>query len=335
MPGISVIIVTWNGTDVLPRCLASLAAQTFHGFEVIVVDNGSTDDSVTDLSVHFPTLNLRVERLVSNRGFAAANNIGARLARGEWLALLNQDAFPQADWLERLIEATRRHREPAFFASRLVQANDPARLDGAGDVYHVSGLAWRRHHDDTIDVALKEEEVFSACAAAALYPREAFLRLGGFDEDFFSYHEDVDLGFRLRLQGFRCWYIPDAIVFHVGASSHSPRHDFVIYHGHRNLVWTFVKNMPTSLFWLYLPSHLIANLVYVVYYSLQGHGRAIWRAKVDALRGLGKAMRKRKEIQRTRTACASDLSRWMNHRWLEYYSRTLLQRASHGRSNDS
>ncbi len=323
---LSVIIANWNGADMLPRCLASLAAQTFHDFEVIVVDNGSTDDSAADLSARFPTLNLRVERLASNRGFAAANNIAAQLARGEWLALLNQDAFPQPDWLARLIEATQRHPGPTFFASRLVQANDTARLDGAGDVYHVSGLAWRRHHGDTVNIALQEEEVFSACAAAALYPRDPFLRVGGFDEDFFSYHEDVDLGFRLRLQGYQCWYIPDAIVLHVGASSNNPKNDFVIFHGHRNMVWTYFKNMPTSLFWLYLPAHLLATLLSIAYYSQRGQAGAIWRAKLDALHGLSDALRKRKQIQVTRQVRTSDLRRMMNHGLIEYYRGSLQRR---------
>lgn len=323
---VSVIIINWNSADLLPRCLASLAAQTYNDFEVIVVDNGSTDDSVADVSSRFPTLNLRVERLASNRGFAAANNIGASLARGKWLALLNQDAFPQSDWLERLLEATQRHPESSFFASRLIQANCPVRLDGAGDTYHISGMAWRRHHGDAIDAALQEEEVFSACAAAALCPRDQFLRLGGFDEDYFSYHEDVDLGFRFRLLGLRCLYVPQAMVYHVGASGSGNRNDLMIYYGHRNMVWTYVKNMPTSLLWLYLPAHFMVNLFYAIVFSIRGHGRTIWRAKVDALRGMRAVLRKRHELQRMRRASITDLRRVMNQCWMEPYRRAWRHR---------
>lgn len=321
---VSVVIAAWNGAEVLPRCLEALAAQTLRAIEVIIVDNGSAA-GLPDISSFSSRMSLRVERLTTNRGFAAANNIGARIARGNWLALLNQDAFPQPDWLESLIAASERHPGPAFFASRLIRATEPSLLDGAGDAYHVSGMAWRRGHGETIAVALDEEEVFSACAAAALYPREDFLRLGGFDEDFFCYHEDVDLGFRLRLQGCRCWYVPSAVVLHVGESQTSPKSDFVIYQGHRNMEWTFVKNMPTSLFWRYLPAHLMATILTLGYYSQRGHARAIWRAKLDALRGIPKAFQKRKEVQRMQKPDPSALSRLMDHALLGYYRSSLRQ----------
>ncbi len=165
-PVVSVIVVNWNGASVLPRCLAALAAQTFSLFEVIVVDNGSTDKSATDLHECWPTLDIRVERLDWNTGFARANNIGARLARGHWLALLNSDAFPGPAWLESLMSATQSYPNFSFFASRLIQANDPARLDGAGDIYHMSGLAWRQHHNRLVSqVGDNATEVFSPCAA--------------------------------------------------------------------------------------------------------------------------------------------------------------------------
>ena len=140
---------------------------------------------------------------------------GARLARGQWLALLNADAFPEPDWLERLLEAAETIPN-AFFASRQIQANSTELLDGEGDVYHISGLAWRRNYGLPVLEKFDTEEIFSSCAAAALYPRQAFLDAGGFDEDYFSYHEDVDLGFRLRLKGLRCFYVPKAVVYHVG-----------------------------------------------------------------------------------------------------------------------
>ncbi len=318
LPLVSIIIVTWNGAKVLGRCLDSLAAQTYPDFETIVIDNGSTDRSADGLEARWP--GIRLERLEHNCGFAAANNLGAHLARGRWLALLNNDAFPAPDWLESLMSATQSYSNFSFFASRLIQANDPARLDGAGDVYHMSGLAWRQHHNRLVSqVGDDATEVFSPCAAAALYPREAFLQVGGFDEAYFSYHEDVDLGFRLRLQGLRCLYIPQAAVYHIGSASHGARSDFVIYYGHRNLVWAYVKNMPGYLFWLFLPAHLSANLFFVVYYSLRGQGRAVWRAKLDALRGLPTVMRKRREVQRTRRASASEISRVMDRGWLSPY----------------
>src|SRR6185436_1800580 len=141
-----------------------------------------------------------------------------------------------------------------FFSSRQIQYNRPELLDGAGDEYHVSGLAWRRYYNHIEkEYGIKPEEVFGACAAASLYLREDFLKVGGFDEGYFSYFEDVDLSFRLRLVGRRCLYVPAAVVCHVGSASSGKVSDFVIYHGHRNLVWGYFKNMPALLFWAYLP----------------------------------------------------------------------------------
>jgi GT2 family glycosyltransferase len=155
-------------------------------------------------------------------------------------------------------------------------------------------------------------EVFSACAAAALYPLKQFLEAGGFDEDYFAYQEDMDLGFRLRLRGLRCYLVPTAIVYHVGAGSTGRRSAFATYYGHRNLVWTYVKNMPVPWFWLYLPLHLAWSLFLVIYLALRGQGLVIMHAKLDALRGLGSALRKRKNVQAERRIEFRDVLMAMN-----------------------
>lgn len=330
-PSVSVIIVTWNSIQYLSGCLDALAAQVFKDFEVVLIDNGSTDDCLGVVNNYTSLLKIRLERLGENKGFAAANNLGGRLARGQWLALLNTDAFPEPDWLEKLLAAAGNDPVFSFFASRQLQTNASHLLDGAGDAFHVSGVAWRRYAGwPSSQFGLKMQEVFSPCAAAALYPRQAFLDVGGFDEDFFSYHEDVDLGFRLRLQGFRCLYVPEAVVHHIGSASYGKASAFAIYHGHRNLVWNYVKNMPPVLFWSYLPIHLLMNLVFLLYFSLKGQSRAIWRAKRDGLRGLGLMLRKRKEIQRQRRAPVRSLYRLMERDWLAPLKFKVQQRRFSG-----
>ena len=318
VPFVSVIIVTWNSKAYLPRCLTALSLQTFHKFEVIIVDNGSTDGVLDKLSYDYPNLILHIEFLSSNLGFAVANNLGARLARGQWLALLNADAFPEPAWLAKLLVAANKYPEYSCFSSRQIQANTPEFLDGAGDSYHVSGMAWRNKMAyPANDYALNNKEIFSPCAAAALYLRTAFLEVSGFDEDFFSYYEDVDLGFRLRLQGYRSLYVPDAIVHHVGSATFGALSNFAFYQSHRNLVWTFFKNMPTGLLWRYLPAHIIANLIYVIYYTIRGRGKVLWRAKWDALCRLPKVLKKRKEIQKIRKVTDRELLHIMEHGWLQ------------------
>ena len=306
MPAVSFIILTWNSAAHLPRCLACLAAQTRDDFEVIIVDNASTDNATDRLDETYPNLALRVERLDSNLGFAVANNIGARLARGDWLALLNADAFLEPDWLANMLDAAQRHPN-AFFSSCLLQANHPDMVDGQGDIYHISGVAWRRNYNLPRESDLPESEVFSACAAAAFYPTQAFLTLGGFDEDYFAYHEDVDLGFRLRLSGLKCFYVPTAVAHHVGSTSFGKRGERATYLGHRNLVWTFLKDMPGPLFWLFLPFHLAYMFIHLAYFTAIGQGRAIWKAKLDGWAGIGPILSKRKAIQQNRKVSVQEI----------------------------
>jgi GT2 family glycosyltransferase len=256
---------------------------------------------------------MQIECLDSNFGFATANNIGARLARGMWLALLNMDAYPEPDWLEHLLLAAHDHPEYTFFASRQILANMPSLLDGAGDAYHVSGLAWRQCYNQPVDsCGLDTGEVFGACAAAALYRKNDFHAVGGFDETFFSYYEDVDLSFRLRLASGRCLYVSTAVVKHIGSASAGKTSDFVYYHVHRNLVWTFFKNMPSLLFWAFLPLHMALNTILALFYLLK-EGRAIViKAKLDALRALPTMVHNRKHAQQMRTATIRALYSVMN-----------------------
>jgi len=291
-----VIIVNWNGGNVLEQCLLSVSQQTFHNFEVIVVDNASTDNSLDIVKVALPSA--KILRMEENIGFAAANNAAVRAAAGQWLALLNSDAFPAPDWLDSLLNASEKLSAPLFLASCQIQANDPGKLDGTGDQYNIGGMAWRRQHNEAvIDAVAVMDEVFSACGAAAFYPRDAFLQAGGFDESFFSYLEDVDLGFRLRLLGYRCYYVPEARVLHVGSSSLGKESDFAIYHSLRNMTWAFYKNMPSPYFWKYLPLHILASLYYSFFYALCCCPWVSLRAARDALVGLPAILRARKQIQ--------------------------------------
>jgi GT2 family glycosyltransferase len=305
-----VVVVNWNGEKFLERCLAALMNQTVKPHEIILVDNASSDGSL-DIVRRFPSV--RLITLDQNTGFARGNNLAIEAAskESEWIALINPDAFAEPRWLEALLVAV--ESNPGFdaFGSKLVNAADPTLLDGAGDVYHVSGRVWRKGHGMPVSAAMESAcEVFSSCAAAALYRRSALREVGGFDEDYFCYVEDVDLGFRLRLAGYRCLYVPQSVAHHVASGTTGGQHsDFVLYHGHRNLVWTFVKDMPGFLFWLLLPLHVSVNLVSIIWFALQGRGGVILRAKRDAVLGLPKMWRKRQPIQKARLASINDIWR--------------------------
>lgn len=319
-PLLSIILVVWNNQYYLFDSLSALAKQTFQDFEVVLLDNGSsTKKYINELREKYPHLNV-IEELESNRGFAVANNIGVRLAYGKWIVLLNVDAFPEPDWLEKLVHAAEQNPHYSMFSSRQIQYNSPEHLDGSGDAYHVSGLAWRNYYNYPSDkYGFEQKDVFSPCAAAALYSREEFLKVGGFDEDYFSYFEDVDLGFRLRLSGAKCLYVPEAVVRHVGSASTGKRSDFSVYYGYRNMIWTFVKNMPYPYFWIFFPLHIITLFFFFVYLTMRGQGSAISRAIRDALYGLPKALAKRKLIQNDVKITSRDLLKVMSTGLLEPY----------------
>jgi GT2 family glycosyltransferase len=253
-----------------------------------------------------------------NAGFARGNNLAIEAAsvESEWIALINPDAFVEPRWLEELLLAAETNPGFDVFGSKLLNAVDPTLQDGAGDAYHISGLVWRVGHGMPLPVFTENQsEIFSACAAAALYRRSALRQIGGFDEDYFCYVEDVDLGFRLRLAGYRCLYVPESVALHVGSGTTGGQHsDFALYHGHRNLVWTYVKNMPGMMFWLLLPLHILLNWVTIISFVFRGKGKVILRAKRDALLGLPKMWRKRQLIQKNRVASKAGIWQCLDKR---------------------
>jgi len=310
--GVAVLIVNYNSGKYLRRALEALSHQTLRDFRVIVVDNASSDGSEEGLEGRYS--NVKLVRAGRNLGFAAGNNLGLEHAgAADWIALLNPDAFAEPDWLENLLLAAYANPQFSFFGCRMLLADMPDVLDGTGDVYHVSGMAWRRDHGRRAERGVsKPGEIFSPCAAAALYSRAALEEVRGFDEGYFCYFEDVDLAFRLRLRGRRCRYVPDAVVHHVSSGIVGRRSDFATYHGHRNMVWTYVKNMPLGLFWLFLPLHLLANLASIAVCAARGQLGVVLRAKRDALCGLRDVMRRRREVQAARKIGMSDLLAVMN-----------------------
>jgi GT2 family glycosyltransferase len=307
---VGVVIVNWNAGEHLATALESLERQTVAPHRVIVVDNASDDGSVDGFETRFP--NVEIIRSDENLGFAAGNNLGVRMCDDcDLVALVNPDAFPEPAWLERLLAAAASHPDYGFFASRLVAADDSKTLDGTGDEYHVSGLAWRRDQGAPTSVERPQGEIFSARAAAALYRREALLAVGGFDESFFCYYEDTDLAFRLRLAGWRGLFVPDAVARHVGSATAGAWSAFTTYHSARNQIWVYVKNMPGPLFWLYLPQHLVLGALVTVAYAFAGEGGAAFRGRRDALRGLPRVLAERRRIQRQRVATCGELRRVM------------------------
>lgn len=265
----SVIIVNYNGGAYLQAAVDSLKTQTLQDFELIVIDNASTDGSPDTLDLS----GIAQARLIKNSdnvGFAVANNQAANLARGQWLVLLNPDATASANWLEKLQAASRRHAGCRVFASTQYCLDDPDMLDGVGDAYLIFGIPWRGGFGHPVSRLPDTGLCFSPCGAAAMYDRDLFLRIGGFDERFFCYCEDVDIGFRLQLEGEPCVFVREAAIHHAGSAISGRRSPFSSYHGTRNRIWTYFKNMPPALLLLTLPAHLLISVYLILRSAMIG-----------------------------------------------------------------
>jgi len=316
---LTVVIVNFNGGDHLSRCLERLAEQTVLPEWIIIVDNASGDGSLAacqEMLAARPLLADRalIDEVGRNIGFAAACNRGVAAAKTPLIALLNPDAFPEPAWLEALVAAAAAHPECAAFGSRQMRDGSPGVVDGLGDHWHMSGLSWREGHGrNLVPADLIAREIFSPCAAAALYRRSALLEMGGFDEDYFCFGEDVDLGYRLRLGGYRARYVPDAVVNHIGGAS-TPT-DTATFYGHRNTLWTLVKNTPRPLLTVSLLAHGCQSILVGIVLGVRGRGRAFLHGKWAAVRGLPTALRKRRSVQAGRKVSAWTIWRMIDKGW--------------------
>ncbi|WP_340693182.1 glycosyltransferase family 2 protein [Hyphomonas sp.] len=306
MVSVSVIIVNYNGEAFLQKALDSLRNQTFRDFEVLLVDNASTDGSVTQLnSEGLP--GYRFLPQVDNLGFAAGNNVAARESKATWLALFNPDAVANPDWLERVMAATERHSDVSMFACAQYALEDPSIMDGAGDCYLGFGIPWRGGFGLPTE-PLMEGECFSPCGASAVFRRSVFEAYGGFDERFFCYCEDVDLGYRMRLAGERCIFLPDAVIRHAGSGISGRASEFAIFHGTRNRIWTYAKNTPALLLLLTLPGHVAITLAIFLRGFATGRAGPTWRGIVAGVAGLGSLKSDRRFGPPKRSVSLGDLA---------------------------
>ena len=309
MPAVTVAIVAYQSGDYLQACVDALARQTFADFEAVVADNASTDGSVERLRL--PDARFRIEPMGANLGFAAANNRVAFASTADWFAVINPDAQADADWLAALILAAARWPGAASFGSTQLSLDDPSRLDGVGDVWHAAGVAWRARNGWSARDIPPEGEAFGPCGAAALYRRDLFVGLGGFDERYFCYCEDIDLAYRLRLDGWMAVQVPASVVLHAGSGISGRVSEFTLFHGHRNLVWTFAKNTPAAWLWLLVPWRIAYGLALIWAARKVGGAGFVARGQWAALKGLRPILASRREVQRGRRATLGQLSRAM------------------------
>ncbi|ESQ74834.1 glycosyltransferase family 2 protein [Asticcacaulis sp. AC402] len=302
----TLITLSYNSGVHTARCLTALTA--LGGNPVIVhADNGSTDIDLDGLAVQFPRV--RQIRNDRNLGFAKGMNQAAATATTQWIGFINPDAFVDRDWLWAMQHVIDDHPNVRIFTSLQTDAEHMDTLDGAGDSITFFGFPYRSGFGHPVPANLAPAEVFAPCGAAMLIRRDLFERLGGFDERFFCYCEDADLGFRARLAGETTVFVPDARVAHIGSASTSVRSDFALYHGYRNRLWLYVKSMPLGLLILTLPFHLGLTLVGAVKDTFKGKASIVWVAIWEGIVGLGPILRSRKIIQHERRLSALRLAK--------------------------
>jgi GT2 family glycosyltransferase len=292
-PRASVVIPTWNGRDLLLHALAALERQTFGDFEVVVVDNASTDGTAE--AVRARHSHVRIVALPQNVGFAAGVNRGIEASRGEVVVLLNNDTEAAPGWLAALVEAMDADPSLGSAASKVMMYHDRTRVDSAGDRV---GLFASQVANGMVDgPALSvPRPVLSACAAAAAYRREVFDAVGLFDESFFAYFEDVDLGLRARIAGFGCTFVPGAVVYHHASatSNRMPARKFHLVR--RNALHLFVRYAPLPRLLLFGPAMLLWPVIRA---PAEGQTFAAgFRVLADFSRGLGRSLRLRRDVWR-------------------------------------
>jgi len=298
----AVVIPSWNGAHLLADCLRSLTRQS-HPAQLIVVDNGSSDGTRALVAMRFPDVTLLT--LPENRGFAGAVNVGIRraLADGaEYVALLNNDAVAEPDWLRELVGCAEAHPEAGIVASKLL-LEDGVHIDSTGDFYSSWGWAYPRGRDE-VDRGQYDapslREVFCGSGGASLFRARMLEEVGLFDEDFFAYLEDQDLGFRAQLMGWRARYEPRAVAYHRMMGTSAALAHFGRYHAIRNCIYLYVKNVPAPLCWRYLPKFLLGLLLMALNDVRRRRFRAIAGAYLDALAHLPAMLARRRQIQASR-----------------------------------
>ena len=296
---VSVIVVNWNGRHHLELCLSSLLAQTYPNFEIILVDNGSTDGSIDFVKANFPTV--RLIQLPQNQGFASGNNVGIRASTADYIATLNNDTKVDPNWLTALVETAESDPNAGMCAAKLLFWDRPEIINSAGICLDRTGIAWDRlggkpdNEQQTNPVP-----VFGASGGAALYRQTMLRQIGLFDEDFFAYLEDVDLAWRARLAGWNCLYVPTAVIYHHHSATAIEGSPFKNRLLGRNKIWTMFKNYPWQLSLLYLPIILLYDFGSVLIALLTKRDVSPLNGRLQALIKLPTMWQKRRQIQQNR-----------------------------------
>lgn len=286
---VSVVIPNYNGKQFIKKCMDSLQSQTYTDFETIFVDNGSLDGSRSYMKENYPEV--KFIPLDKNYGFSAAVNVGIKEAKGDYVVLLNNDTEAEKEWLQMLVTCIEKDETIFSCSSKMIRYNERHLIDDAGDQYSILGWAKKRGDGKPVDLYAEDKQVFSACAGAAIYRKSIFKEIGLFDENFFAYLEDVDIGYRGNIYGYKNIYCSKALVYHIGsATTGATRHNaFKVKLSARNNYYLAYKNMPSFQWWINSPFLFLGRLIKYLYFVKKGFGK-------EFKEGIKEARRNKKDI---------------------------------------
>lgn len=292
---ISVIIVSWNGRHLLRDCLDAVLGQDFDDFEVILVDNGSSDGSPELVQESYPAV--RLVRLEENRGFTGGNLAGFGFAKGTFIALLNNDTRPEKGWLRALFTGMSGDRMVGICASKIV-IDGTDKIDSVGDLFTTAFTGTKLGSLRGCDEFSSPMLVHGACAAAVLYRREMLDDIGFLDDDFFFNHEDTDLNLRAWFAGWKCLFLPDAVVHHKVSASIGELSAATVYYFSRNNEWVWLKNVPLALMIRYLPNRVLYEITSLAFYGIKSRRLLPFlKGKLDAVKMFPVMLSKRRAVQ--------------------------------------
>lgn len=306
---VTIIIPNLNGRQHLVYCLSSILEQSYQKFETILVDNGSTDDSVEFTQKNFPGVQVIANQ--HNLGFAAANNLAIQATTSPYIVTLNNDTRVDRNWLGEMVRVAERDQNIGMIACKILYMAEPQLIDSAGLEIDLVGMARNRYNGLADPAETEPYEVFCPAGAAALYKRAMLDEVGLFDEAYFAYCEDMDLGWRARLMGWKCMYVPTAVVYHRHSATSGQGSQFKRYLLTRNRIWTVVKNYPSPELWLYLPKLIFYDWLAMVYRIWVEKNLSPIRGRLAALPQLRQMWRQRRLIQQRQSVSWSQLKTLM------------------------
>jgi GT2 family glycosyltransferase len=300
MNRVAIVVLNWNGIEDTLECLKSLEKQTYSNFRVVIIDNGSNDDSKSKLDTYSDSHPEFVDIIYKpkNLGFAGGANVGIRWAMKngfDSVALFNNDAVADKNWLSELVDAAKAN--DVAICTGLLLHEDGKTIDSTGDWYSSWGLPFPRNRNDITDKAAKAGYVFSASGGASLYSVDLFKSIGLFDEDFFAYYEDTDISFRAQLAGFKIYYTPKAIAYHKQGATSGKIPGFAVYQTFKNLPLLYLKNVPRGLLFSVGIRFRLAYTLILINAIKNKNGVPALRGSFAALKLSFKATRTRRTIQ--------------------------------------